>query len=451
MLQGPILLVLLLVAIVVLVLLIARWKLHAFLSLLLVAFGLGLASGMAPAKVLDTILTGFGNSAKAIGIVILFGTIIGTMLDKSGAALTMADFVLKKVGPRRPALAMNIIGWIVSVPVFCDSGFVILSSLNKTLARRSGMSMATMAVALSAGLYATHTLVPPTPGPIAAAANLNADLGMVILMGVLVSIPVALAGLLWGLAVGRLVESSEDDAGCNEWLSLDDSNLPDVKRSFAPIVTPILLIALRSVVNFPLISSILGGKDSVLSLFFNFVGDPVVALFVGLALCIRLVPSLTEEIKMNWVGAGIREAAPIIMITAAGGSLGAIIAGTQIGTYLGETLAQQNMGIFLPFVLAAALKTAQGSSTVALITASTIMHPLLATLGFDSAMGAVLVTLAVGCGSMVVSHTNDSYFWVVSQFSGLSMSAAYKTQTMATLCMGVVGIVCVWGLALILL
>lgn len=451
MLQGPILLVLLLIAIVVLVLLISRWKLHAFLSLLLVALGLGLASGMAPAMVLETILTGFGNSAKAIGIVILFGTIIGTMLDKSGAALTMADHVLKKVGPRRPALAMNIIGWVVSVPVFCDSGFVILSSLNKTLARRSGVPMATMAVALSAGLYATHTLVPPTPGPIAAAANLHADLGMLILLGILISIPVALVGLLWGLVVGRFVDSTEDTADAGDWLSLDRSSLPSVERSFAPIIAPILLIGLRSLVNFPIVNSLVGGKEFIISQFFNFIGDPVIALLVGLVLCIRLVPALTEEVKMNWVGQGIRDAAPIIMITAAGGSLGSVIAGTQIGAYLGETLAQQNLGIFLPFVLAAALKTAQGSSTVALITASTIIYPLLATLGLDSSVGAVLATLAVGCGSMVVSHTNDSYFWVVSQFSGLDMAAAYKTQTVATLFMGGAGILCVWGLTRMLL
>ena len=451
MLQGPVLLVLLAIAIVALVLLIARWKLHAFLSLLLVAFGLGLASGMAPAKVLDTILTGFGNSARAIGIVILFGTIIGTLLDKSGAALTMADYVLKKVGPRRPALAMNIIGWIVSIPVFCDSGFVILSSLNKTLARRSNLPMAAMAVALSAGLYATHTLVPPTPGPIAAAANLHADLGLVILMGLAVSIPVALAGLCWGLLVGRFIDSSEDGVPAGDWLNLDTANLPDVRRSFAPIVAPIVLIGLRSVVNFPTVLAAVGGKTSFIAQFFNFIGDPVVALLAGLVLCVRLVPSLTEEIKTGWVGQGIRDAAPIIMITAAGGSLGAIIAGTQIGSYLGETLARQNLGIFLPFVLAAALKTAQGSSTVALITASTILYPLLGTIGFDSPTGAVLVTLAVGCGSMVVSHSNDSYFWVVSQFSGLDVDAAYKTQTVATFFMGVVGILCVWGLTRVML
>ncbi len=449
MLNGTVLLVLLVLSIVLLVLLIARWKVHAFLALLLMALGLGLAAGMAPLKVLDTILTGFGNSTKAIGIVILLGTIIGTVLDKSGAALTMADAVLKKVGPKRPALAMNIIGAVVSIPVFCDSGFVILSSINKTLARRSGVSMVTMAVALAAGLYATHTLVPPTPGPIAAAANLNADLGLLILFGILVAIPVALVGLLWGLLAKYVAHSTLDDTAENgeEWLNIDRTALPDVKKAFTPIGVPLVLIAVRSLVNFPVILDLLGGKEGIIPQFFNFIGDPVIALLFGLLLCVRLVPTLTEEVTMNWVGQGIKDAAPIIMITAAGGSFGAIIAGTNIGTFLGETLAQYNLGLFLPFILAAALKTAQGSSTVALITASTIVYPLLATLGFDSPTGAVLVTLAVGCGSMVISHANDSYFWVVSQFSGFDLKNAYKAHSMASLVMGFTGLGCVWLLS----
>ncbi|MBQ4400726.1 MAG: GntP family permease, partial [Synergistaceae bacterium] len=179
MVQGSMLVVILVVAIILMVLLISKMKFHPFVALFAVALAMGLAVGMAPAKVLDTILNGFGGTCRGIGIVILLGTIIGAMLEKSGAAFTMADSVLKVVGEKRPALAMSLIGWVVSIPVFCDSGFVILSSLNKSLARRSKVSLSTMAIALSTGLYATHTLVPPTPGPIAAANELHADLGMV--------------------------------------------------------------------------------------------------------------------------------------------------------------------------------------------------------------------------------------------------------------------------------
>ena len=177
MVQGPMLLVILLIAIVMIVVLISRFKVHAFLALLAASFFVGFAAGMNPVEVSKVIMKGFGGTAERIGIVIIAGTIIGVFLEKTGAALTLAETVLKWVGPKRPALAMSIIGYITSIPVFCDSGFVILSALNKALSKRSGVSMAVMATALSTGLYATHTLVPPTPGPIAAANNLNADLG----------------------------------------------------------------------------------------------------------------------------------------------------------------------------------------------------------------------------------------------------------------------------------
>lgn len=452
MIQGPMLLVALFIAIVLLIVMISRLKVHAFLTLIFISLGLGISVGLAPTEVVKLITTGFGNSMRAIGIVIVLGTIIGVMLDKSGAAITMANVVLRVVGPKRPALAINIIGYIVSIPVFCDSGFIILSSLNKSLARRSKIPMATMAVALSTGLYATHTLVPPTPGPIAAAANLHADLGMVILIGLVVAIPCALSGYFYATRVcGKYPADDFDDFEPLEEFG-KGMDLPSPFKSFVPIVVPILLIGLRSVFLLPIVVNLLGGDpDNTLSASFNFIGDPVIALLIGMLLCTILLPKLNEEVMTNWVGQGIKDAAPIIIITAASGSLGAIIAGTQIGPYLGTSLAAYNIGILLPFVMAAVFKTAQGSSTVALITTSTLVYPLLATLGLDSPLGAVLTTLAVGCGSMVVSHGNDSYFWVVSQFSGLKVDVAYKTHTVATLIEGTVGIIIVWLLAQILL
>lgn len=447
MVQGPGLLLILVVSIIAIVLLISRFRVHAFLSLLFAAFFVGLTAGMDPVAVTQTVAKGFGGTAEKIGIVIIMGTIIGVMLEKSGAALTMAETVLQIVGQKRPALAMNIIGFIVSIPVFCDSGYVILSSLKRSLAKRAGAPMVTMAVALSTGLYATHTLIPPTPGPIAAANALKADLGMVILMGFLVAIPVSLAGYLWAVHVASKFEVTSDNGETYEELLAKFKSLPSATAAFAPIIIPILLIALKSFANFP--SSPFGKGAFKHSL--DFLGDPMVALIVGLFLCIFLVPKLNEEVMTNWVGHGLRDSAGIIMITAAGGSLGAILSATKIANYLGESLAQYNLGIFLPFIIAAALKTAQGSSTVSLITTSTIVFPLLSSLGLASPMGAVLTTLAVGCGAMVVSHANDSYFWVVSQFSNIPVDTAYKAQTMATLVQGVVGMATIWVLHLFLL
>lgn len=447
MVQGPMLLVILVVSIIGIVLLISKFRVHAFLALLFSAFFVGIGAGMDPVAVTKTIGAGFGGVAGNIGIVIILGTIIGVFLEKSGAALTMAESVLKLVGEKRPALAMSIIGYIVSIPVFCDSGFVILSSLNKSLSKRTGVSMATMAVALSTGLYATHTLVPPTPGPIAAANALQADLGMVIAVGMIVALPVAFAGYLWATLVASRYHVETGVGETFEELVAKFNKLPSVTAAFAPIIIPILLIGLKSFADFP---SAPFGKGGLFKLV-EFIGQPMVSLIVGLFLCSALVAKLNEEVLTNWIGEGLKDSASIIMITAAGGSLGAILAATKIGDYLGNSLAQFNLGIFLPFIIAAALKTAQGSSTVALITTATIVYPLLETLGLASPMGSVLATMSIGCGAMVVSHANDSYFWVVSQFSNMKVEVAYPTQTMATLVQGVVGIITVWLLHFVLL
>jgi GntP family gluconate:H+ symporter len=441
------LLVILLVAIVMIVVLISRFKVHAFLSLLVAAFFVGFATGMNPVVVTQTVMKGFGGTAEKIGIVIIAGTIIGVMLERTGAALTMAETVLKWVGPKRPALAMSIIGYITSIPVFCDSGFVILSALNKSLSKRTGVSMAVMATALATGLHATHTMVPPTPGPIAAATNLHADLGMVIAIGLLVAIPSAFAGYLWAIKYASRFEIEADNSVSYEDLLAKFKKLPSPGAAFAPLVVPIALIALKSIANFP---SQPFGKGG-LKLAIDFIGEPMIALMVGILLCFFLVSKLNEEVLSGWVGQGLRDSAAIIMITAAGGSLGALLAASKIANYLGSSLASYNLGIFLPFIIAVALKTAQGSGTVSLITTSAIVYPLLGALGLESPMGAVLATAAIGCGAQVVSHANDSYFWVVSQFSGMKVDVAYHCQTLGTLVQGLVGMGMVYILKLVLL
>ncbi|WP_263769202.1 GntP family permease [Propionivibrio soli] len=447
MVQGPMLLVILVIAIVMIVVLISKLKVHAFLALLAAAFFVGLAAGMNPVEVSKAVMKGFGGTAEKIGIVIIAGTIIGVFLEKTGAALTMAETVLKVVGAKRPALAMSIIGYITSIPVFCDSGFVILSALNKSLSRKSGVSMAVMATALSTGLYATHTLVPPTPGPIAAANNLHADLGMVIAVGLIVAIPVTIAGYLWATKFASHYEVIAESSISYEELLEKYKNLPSAFSAFLPLVLPIVLIALKSVANFPSLPF----GNGMLKLTLDFIGEPMVSLLLGFLCCFTLVPKLNEEVLSGWVSDGLKDSAAIIMITAAGGSLGALLAASKIADYLGSSLAAFNLGIFLPFIIAAALKTAQGSSTVALITTSAIVYPLLGTLGLATPTGAVLATMAVGCGAMVISHANDSYFWVVSQFSGLKVDLAYKCHSMGTLIQGLVGIAVVYVLKIALI
>lgn len=451
MVQGPMLIVILLLAIIFIVFATSKLKLHPFLSLIIAAYGLAFAAGVPMDKIAGFISAGFGGTLTSIGLVILAGCIIGTILEKSGGAIKMAEVVIKAVGEKRPTVAMSIIGFIVSIPVFCDSGFVILSSLNKTLAKKTKTSLVAMSVALSTGLYATHTLVPPTPGPIAAAANLKLDnLFLVIVVGLIVAIPAVIIGNVFANKVASKYESNIDvsiDTRTYEEEMERYGKLPSATKAFAPIIVPIILLALGSIAKFP------GSPFGTGSMFktFAFLGTPVNALFVGVIFAFMLVPKLNEETLNGWVGVALKDAAIILVITASGGALGNVIKEIKIGDYLGQSLQTLNIGIFVPFIIAAALKTAQGSSTVAIVTTSALLFPILPALGFDTEIAKVLVVMAIGAGAMTVSHANDSYFWVVSQFGGMDVKTAYKTQTVATLLQGTVTIFTVFILSLFLI
>lgn len=434
----------------------AKFKLHPFLTLILASFLAAFAYGLPSADIAKTITSGFGGILGYIGLVIVLGTIIGTILEKSGAAITMADVVIKVLGKRFPTLTMSIIGYIVSIPVFCDSGFVILNSLKQSMANRMKVSSVSMSVALATGLYATHTFVPPTPGPIAAAGNLGleSNLGLVIFVGIFVAAVAALAGTLWA---NRFANTQPDGEGAEELQSQKEDfdnlkqaygELPSPTRAFAPIFVPILLICLGSVANFP--SAPLG--DGMLFDILAFLGQPVNALMIGLFLSLSLLKG-NDKIKefSDRISQGLVVAAPILLITGAGGAFGAVLKATEIGTFLGESLSALGIGIFMPFIVAAALKSAQGSSTVALVATSALVAPMLGDIGLASDMGRVLTVMAIGAGAMTVSHANDSFFWVVTQFSRMSVKQAYKAQTMATLIQGVTAMALVYLLSLVLL
>ncbi|UFT98664.1 GntP family permease [Radiobacillus kanasensis] len=430
----------------------AKLRLHPFLSLLFAAFGIGIIAGLPLADVVAAVNNGFGGLMGGIGLVIIFGTIIGVILEKSGAALRMAEVVLRIVGEKRPQLAMSLIGGIVSIPVFCDSGYVILSSLKKALAKRAKVAVASMAIALSTGLFATHTLVPPTPGPIAAAGNIGAEnyLGTVILFGFIVAIPVIIAGYIWAMKVGTKikVEGEDQDTANYDYDAIikEFGEMPSTFKSFAPILVPIVLIGISSVISF-------AGWTGTIAEIFLFLGAPVVALLVGILFAFLLLPNFSEETLTDWVGIGIKESAPILLITGAGGAFGSVIKATPVAEFIQGFADSGIVGgalfVFIPFLIAAALKTAQGSSTAALVITSTLIAPLLVEVGIEGAVPLALVVMSVGAGAMVVSHVNDSYFWVVKEFSGMSVTQAYKAQTAATLLQGIVAILVTFVLWLI--
>lgn len=426
-------------SVVLVVLLTAVLKVHPFLSLLIGAFFIGITSGMPLALVVQSINEGFGGLMTGIGIVIVAGTIIGVILEKSGAAYRMAEVVLRLIGEKRPQLAMSIIGYIVSIPVFCDSGFIILSSLKKALAKRAKVAIASMSVALATGLYATHTLVPPTPGPIAAAGNIGAEgfLGTIILIGLFVAIPAVIVGYLWAVKVVSKIEVPEDleEGGLNyDEIVKSFGKMPSTFKAFLPIVLPIVLIAAGSVAK-------LTGEENGFINLLTFLGAPTVALLFGVLASFLLLPKFSEETMSGWIGEGLVAAAPILLITGAGGAFGRVIANSGVA----DLISKMNMDAFaggalfllVPFVIAAALKTAQGSSTAALVITSTLVAPLLPSLGIEGAVPLALVVMAIGAGAMTVSHVNDSFFWVVKEFSGMKIKEAYKAQSMATLLQGV--------------
>lgn len=428
-----------LIGVLFVVLATAKLKLHPFLALIISSFFVGIASGMPLLDVVTNINTGFGSLMTSIGIVIVAGTMIGVILERSGAAYRMAEVVLRIVGPKRPQLAMSIIGYIVSIPVFCDSGFIILSSLQKSLAKRAKVTVASMGVALATGLYATHVLVPPTPGPIAAAGNIGAAdyLGTVILVGLLVAIPATFVGYLWAVKVATKIEVPLDKEEAMDYEEVIKSfgEMPSTFKSFFPIILPIVLIGIGS------IAALVGDPESTFNMILRFIGSPIVALLLGVFAAFPLLPNLNEETLTGWIGDSLKDAAPILLITAAGGSFGTVIKETGVGDMLQQmdlgSLAQGSLFLLVPFLIAAALKTAQGSSTTALVITSTLVAPMLVTAGIEGAFPLALVVMAIGAGAMTVSHVNDSFFWVVTQYSGMEVTQAYKAQTMATLLQGV--------------
>jgi GntP family gluconate:H+ symporter len=441
--------ILLLIAVAFIVVSTTRFKLHPFLALLIAAFFYGAFCGkMTLVEVVKSVNTGFGGTIGHIGIVILAGSVIGTFLEKSGGALKLADATLKVVGKGNVPLAMSIVGYIVSISVFCDSAFVVLCPLAKALSRKVRISLAGSVIALSMGLLATHSMVPPTPGPVAAAITLEADLGMVIMFGLIVSIAAIAAGWLFAVKFAARTYISPDVEGEEVSVGIE-AEPPSALMSVIPILLPIVLIVLNSV--WSLVSK--GAERGVVGVGVDFLGQPVVAMLVGVFFAFMLPKKLSKDMlsTSGWVGHAVVNAASIIIITGCGGAFGRVLKDSGISEVVGENLQSARLGIWLPFLIAMVLKNAQGSGTVAIITTAGIVSGLLPTLGLDGATARALVVVAIGGGSMAVSHTNDSYFWIVTQLSGMSVPQGFKLHTLGSLAMAATSAGAVWLLSLFVL
>lgn len=450
---GLALIIAFVVAIAAMIILISRFKVHPFLTIMGVSLLLALLAGLPLRQIPGVIGQGFSGTFTSIGIVIVLGAFIGAVLEKTGAALKLADMVIRLVGKKRPALAVELMGWVVSIPVFCDSGFVILDPIRKALARRTGASSVTLTICLSCGLYVAHVFIPPTPGPIAAAQTLGIgeNLILVIGIGVLCSIFPLIAGYFFARHIGKKIIAADDtcaDAAATqtyEQLLASYGRLPSGAACLAPLVVPILLMALSSV-------SAMAGWSGQLAEVLAFLGAPIIALGAGAVLAIILLYTSGKKAEFySLTNETLKTVGPILLVTAAGGVLGKVIASSDMVNYITEHASvMQTMGIFFPFLLAAVLKSAQGSSTVAITTTAGIIAPMLAVLGFTSSVDVALVVMAIGAGAMTVSHANDSYFWVVTNFGGLTPSDGYRSHTLMTLVIGIASILEIILLSLVL-
>ena len=350
-------------------------------------------------------------------------------------------------------------GWVVSIPVFCDSGFVILNPIRKALVKRTKVSSVTMTVCLSCGLYIAHVFIPPTPGPIAAAQTLGGGeyLLLIIGIGALCSIFPLIAGLLYAKLIGKKIKSADEttDNGevvkTYEELKAEYGKLPNGFNALAPLIVPILLMAISSIVSMVGVGENPSEFVINLSKFFTFLGTPIMALAVGAILAIiQLFTAKKGKEFYNLTNETLKTVGPILFVTAAGGVLGKVIASSDMVNFITQHAnVFQAIGIFFPFILAAILKSAQGSSTVAITTSAGIIAPLLGVLGIATPIEIALVVMAIGAGAMTVSHANDSYFWVVTNFGEMTPEQGYRTQTLMTLVIGIAAMVEIFILSLI--
>ena len=411
------------IGLLVLILLILKTKVHVFIALIIASCIIGLAGGMAPTAIAGTITKGFGGTLGGIGIIIGLGVMMGQIFEASGAAERMARVFLKLFGKGREEFAMAVTGYVVSIAIFCDSGFVILSPLARALSKETKKSMVSLSVALAGGLVITHSLVPPTPGPLGVAGTFGIDVGNFLLLGLVVSIPMTLAVMFYGKWLGKKIYQIPGDKE-GEWQrppyqkpqydtngGANAKKLPNAFVSFMPIVLPVVLILLNTVL------SALKATGPTATFFFV-VGTPIFAVLIGTLLAIfTLTRGQSRESVINTLEASIKSAGIIILVTGGGGALGQVIKDAGVGNYIAQGIAATHIPvILLPFIIATLVRFVQGSGTVAMITAAGITAPIVAASGGNMVLGALAATV----GSLFFSYFNDSFYWVVNRLSGIT-------------------------------
>ena len=426
--------------VVLLMFLIARWKWHVFPALLLPILLFGILPGIQRNNFIQAFEEGFGKTLGAIGIVIVLGSVIAEALRHTGGVQVITRSMVRLVGARRMPFALTLSGFILGIAIFSDVAYVILNPLVHSAAHAMGVGMGTMSIGLVGALQLTHAIVPPTPGPLAAAALVGADIGKTILLGSVACLAGALAGWIYGQFVAgpRLRTLPSPEFRGHDFLGeTSETPLPTTLSSYAPIVVPVVLISAQSVANLILPEG--HGLRGIL----GFVGWPVVALSIGLWLAYRNIRSKEErtETANQWVKDGLKTSAMILVVTGLGGSLSEILKGTPAVTFVAELFSSHGLpAILLPFVIGIIGNMLTGSTTVGVITAASLVAPMLGTL--DLSPEAAMLSGA--SGSVIIKYVNSSYFWVCTSLSGLQVKEALMGFGGVTLVGGLASFAVVW-------
>lgn len=411
------------IGLIVLIFLILKTKIHVFLALIIAAVIIGLVGGLAPDDTVNAITTGFGGTLGSIGIIIGFGIMMGQIFEMSGAAERMARTFLKIFGKGKEEIALSLTGFLVSIPIFCDSGFVILSPLAKALSRKTRKSIVGLSIALASGLVITHSLIPPTPGPLGVAGTFGVDVGQFILLGIVIALPMATGTMLYGRFLSKKIYQLPNENG-DGWerpayqkpiydiiSDETDKKLPSAFLAFLPLILPIILILLNTVLS---ALSLTTGIYSV----FIFLGKPIIAVAIGLIISVyTLTVSVPRKEVISTLEDSMKSAGVIIFVTGGGGALGQVLKAAGVGDYIAQGIAATSIPvILLPFIIATLVRFVQGSGTVAMITAAGITAPIV-----EAAGGSMLLGAFAACiGSLFFSYFNDSFYWVVNRLSGIT-------------------------------
>ena len=409
-----------------------RFKIKPFLTLLIASFLFGIFLKIDILETLYLISKGFYSIVLIIGPIIIIGTVLGKFLNETGTSKKMVNTFISYFGIDNIPLSLNLIGLIISIPVFCDAAFILMSSIVKDLSRITKKNIILLSVCLATGLYSAHVFIPPTPGPIAASAIINADIGLLFLIGIVVGIIVSISGYVWM----KFLFKKEFKIKSVEIKSHDFTSDRSIV-SFLPVIVPILLISTSTIIKYPKLDI----NQLPFLKIFEIIGKPEIALLIGFIMTLIFLKKDEIQSTPQWIIKSLKNSFGILLITGAGGALGYIIRESGIIDNLNLNIATGLASIFSVFILATIIKTIQGSSTVAIVTTCAITAPILQSIGMTSELEKVILIISIGSGAMTISHVNDSYFWVVTKYSNIEMNDVLKYFSSATLIQGLTGLV----------